>query len=166
MPEMPNSYISIPYNNVDFVISSDYVLETRPCNSTEYALDSIDWSLSKKINFSSSQIPFIPFDLIAQLFDNNHADFYQKIKSSNVKTAIIIKNKKDSGFFEGEESFALITSANCRLLDFENQKFVKNSGLVESLFPKLGIEFSSFFEGRFSPVINPFVFLEKMRGCV
>ena len=85
------SYISIPYDNVDFVISSDYVLETRPCNSTEYDLDSIDWSLSKKINFSSSQIPFIPFDLIAQLFDNNHAGFYQKIKSSNVKTAIIIK---------------------------------------------------------------------------
>jgi hypothetical protein len=28
------------------------------------------------------------------------------------------------------------------------------------------IEFSSFFEGRFSPVINPFVLLEKMRGCV
>ena len=53
MPEMPNSYISIPYNNVDFVISGDYVLETRPCSLTECNLDSIDWSLSKKIDFSS-----------------------------------------------------------------------------------------------------------------
>ena len=67
MPEMPNSYISIPYNNVDFVISGDYVLETRPCSLTECNLDSIDWSLSKKIDFSSSQIPFIPFDLIADV---------------------------------------------------------------------------------------------------
>jgi hypothetical protein len=46
MPEMPNSYISIPYNNVDFVISGDYVLETRPCSLTECNLDSIDWSLA------------------------------------------------------------------------------------------------------------------------
>lgn len=163
---MHNSFISIPYKNVDFIISGDYVLETRPCSSIEFDLNSIDWSFAKKIDFSSAQIPFIPFDLIAQLFDKNDEGFYKKIKSSNVKTAIIIKNKKDSGFFEGEESFALITSANCRLIDIENHKFVKNSGLTEFLFPKLGIELSSFFEGRFSPVINPFVFLEKMRGCV
>lgn len=163
-----NKFISIPYSNTDFLIPNNFILGTKPCNFSENNSSKLDWSSLSTINFLSQNIPCIPFDLLARGFEKqtNAMENLESSKLSNVKTAIILKNNSDSKLCEGQEYFAIVTSANCKLEELTENQIVENKGVIYSLFLDLGIESSCFLEGKFAPIINPFVFLTKMKEAL
>ena len=158
-------FISLPYSNVTFLIPSNLILGTKPCNFIGNDFSKINWLSLSKINFLSQNIPCIPFDLLANYFEKqtNALTNLNSSVLSHVKTVLILKNNLNSKICEGQEYIALVTSANCKLEELTENQIIENKGVMTSLFENLGIESSCFLEGKFAPIINPFVFLEKMK---
>lgn len=148
-----NRYVFLSYSNINFLISESLILGTIACSDKNLNLDDWNWSKENKIHFLSKDIPYIPFDLIADLFSKDGSKFIEKEKSkiehSSVETAIVLK----------DETLSLITSADFSLVNSLDCSFKELCGLPKIMFRKLGIENCCFLDGKMSILINPMNFL-------
>jgi hypothetical protein len=61
-------YISLPYENVNFLIPEEFVSGTIACHKFDLNLTNWNWDKKNTVNFLDKQVPYLPFDLVADLF--------------------------------------------------------------------------------------------------
>ena len=98
-------YISLPYENVNFLIPDKYVKGTTACHKFDLKLTDWNWDKINKVNFLGREIPYLPFDLVADLFAIKAEETFglrnknispKKIIYTHVKTVIILNNDENS----------------------------------------------------------------------
>lgn len=155
-------YISLPYENVNFLIPDKYVKGTTACHKFDLKLTDWNWDKINKVNFLGREIPYLPFDLVADLFAIKAEETFglrnknispKKIIYTYVKTVIILKNDENS----------LVTSMDCSVVTSKECELKILNGLPEKILKKLGIEKCCFMGDKLGIIINPFVFLPVLQ---
>lgn len=151
-------YISLPYENVNFLIPDKYIEGTTACHKFDLKLTDWNWDKINKVSFLGREIPYLPFDLVADLFAIKAEESFglrnknispKKVIYTYVKTVIILKNDENS----------LVTSMDCCVVTSKECDLKTVNGLPEKILKNLGIEKCCFMGDKFGIVINPFVFL-------
>ena len=100
-------YISLPYENVNFLIPDKYIEGTTACHKFDLKLTDWNWDKINKVSFLGREIPYLPFDLVADLFAIKAEESFglrnknispKKVIYTYVKTVIILKNDENSYF--------------------------------------------------------------------
>lgn len=172
MLNMPNinkqkykKYISLPYENVNFLIPEEFVSGTIACHKFDLNLTNWNWDKKNKVSYLSKEIPYLPFDLVADLFAIKQEETFglrnknispKKVIYTYVKTVIILAGEENS----------LVTSMDCCVVDEENCDFKPLKGIPKKLLQCLGVENCCFIENRFGIVINPLEFLNNLESSV
>ena len=134
--EHSQNFISLSYNNIDFLLQKDAVDTVFSCTSEDIYEDD---NKSKKINFLSQSLFCIDFDKYAM-------NLHQNIQEVNTKKSIILNSSK---IFEGQNQLALITSADCRVKQIDYKDFSFFSDFYSESLSKKGILACSFNEKNY-----------------
>lgn len=132
-------FICLSYPAINFFIAEEKIPSAICCQKENMHDSRI------KINSSDvfeTELPYIDFDLCAQLF-------CRQIASSSMRTALVLKSQ---GLFDGSENFALITSADCKIIEKEIRTFSLFSTVYFEFFKSRGI-----LAGDFSKEKNGFL---------
>lgn len=151
-------FVSLPYDKINFLISEKFIEGTTAWHDFESNINELNWDNLDKIPFLNKEVPYLSFDLIAELFNLNskkddEKHRYGKNRFSTVVTAIILENCEKS----------LITSVDCSVVNSEDFE-IKNVGEIpEKIQKKLGIESFCFIDEKLGIIINPFHFLTVVK---
>lgn len=143
------NFVSIPYKNIDFFISKEFVLSTNSCFADNSFVS------ENKIYSLDDKICYFFLDSIVKLFSQKSCGLCDDFIQSKIKTSIVIK---------GKNNFEIITSADCRVLELTQDDFSKNKSILVDYFLFYGITEICFYEGRLGLVLNPNIFFEKIKN--
>ena len=138
-------FISLPYENVVFLISEDFVEGTLAVHKFDLKLNDWNWDKKNTVNFLDKEVPYLPFDLVADLFAIKLEETFglrnknlppKKVVYTYVKTVLVLKGFENS----------LVTSMDCCVVP-------------QKILEKLGIETCCSINEKIGIFINPFKFL-------
>lgn len=151
-------FISLPYENVVFLISEDFIEGTLAVHKFDLKLNDWNWDKKNTVNFLDKQVPYLPFDLVADLFAikveetlglRNKNISPKKVVYTYVKTVLVLKGFEKS----------LVTSMDCCVVSAKDCKLNPLKGIPQKLLAKLGIETCCSINEKIGIFINPFKFL-------
>lgn len=155
-------FISLPYENVNFLIPDRFVAGTTACHKFDLKLNEWNWDKQDKVSFLGREVPYLPFDLIADLFAIKAEETFglrnknispKKVIYTYVKTVIILEDFENS----------LVTSMDCCVVESKDCELKDIKGLPKKVLKKLGIQTFCFMNGKIGIVINPVDFLTVMK---
>jgi len=151
-------FISLPYENVVFLISEDFVEGTLAVHKFDLKLNDWNWDKKNTVNFLDKEVPYLPFDLVADLFAIKLEETLglrnknlppKKVVYTYVKTVLVLKGFEKS----------LVTSMDCCVVPAKDCKLTPLKGLPQKILEKLGIETCCSINEKIGIFINPFKFL-------
>ena len=64
-------FVSLPYDKINFLISEKFIEGTTAWHDFESNINELNWDNLDKIPFLDKEVPYLSFDLIAELFNLN-----------------------------------------------------------------------------------------------
>jgi len=143
-------FTSLLYKNVNFLIPNDSIFTASCCDEQSFVKD--ERGLDSKIKFADKELNFIDFDDCVRLFNTT-------AEKNHIHTTLIIKN---NGLYEDEEYYALLTSADCRVVFIEESVFTSPGAFYDRILDKIGVKACYFGEN----IINYHIDVNKFFGNV
>ncbi len=125
--------ICLSYPTINFFITEEKISTVMCCHEQELKNDRINLSSTE---FFHTPLPYIDFDSCAK-------NFSSRIFPMTMRTTLVLKN---TGIFPAPEYFALITSADCKIIEKDLSSFSLFSGFYSKHFTKKGIFAEDFSE--------------------
>lgn len=120
------SFICLSYSTIEFLVPKKEAITASFCEKSNFLTDEKG---NSKIIIDSKILPYVDVDIPIQRLN-------QEIQKKEIRTCIVITCK---GIFEESETFGIVTSSDCKVLDLDLGEFSLFSEKYNSSFQNMGL---------------------------